>query len=298
MAAWCGRNKWVFFVCLCVMYEWRIVTQVLLNRYLSAVHVFAAINAKRCWYCYYYYCYYALTRSISVRRPSCFSATHRSRRIKRTLIRRTSIRLNRQTRRALRASRRPRTSSVSRQLVRWTPQSTGESIGGRIQPVVRGNAWFCEHLCAWHLWCIRRSKKALERERERNEHKSYTWIWLKNIISDSAIINPNAAPAPFRAIVFRNKINAVVTRYAMFKNTEQEMPAMAPSSIAFADLLLTMILSKTAPWETAMMEKMDAIKALNAQTYHKPLRPTQVQHPPILFSSFFARSVEKVKVFN
>ena len=47
---------------------------------------------------------------------------------------------------------------------------------------------------------------------------------------------------------------------------KQEMPAMAPSSIAFADLLLTMILSKTAPWETAMMEKMDAIKALNAQT--------------------------------
>ena len=83
----------------------------------------------------------------------------------------------------------------------------------------------------------------------------------------------------------------------MFKNTEQEMHAMAPSSIAFADLLLTMTLSKTAPWETAMMEKMDAIKALNAQTYHKPLRPTQVQHPPILFNSSSAR-VEKVKVFN
>lgn len=87
-----------------------------------------------------------------------------------------------------------------------------------------------------------------------------------------------------------------MTRYAMFKNTEQEMHAMAPSSIAFADLLLTMILSKTAPWETAIMEKMDAIKALNAQTYHKPLRPTQVQHPPILFNS--SSLVEKVKVFN
>jgi hypothetical protein len=46
-----------------------------------------------------------------------------------------------------------------------------------------------------------------------------------------------------------------------------------------------------------MMEKMDAIKALNAQTYHKPLRPTQVQHPPILINSSSAR-VEKVKVFN
>jgi len=152
----------------------------------------------------------------------------------------------------------------------------------------RGNVWFCEHTYARHLWCIRRRKKALERERERNEHKSYTWIWLKNIISDSAIIKPNAAPEPFKAIVFLNKINAVTTRYPMFKNTEQEMPAMAASSIEFADLLLTMILSKTAPWDTAMMEKMDAMSALNAHTYHKPLRPTQAQHPILISSSSLA----------
>jgi hypothetical protein len=101
---------------------------------------------------------------------------------------------------------------------------------------------------------------------------------LKNIISENAIMNPNGAPAPFSAIVFLSNIKAVMMRYPTFKNTAQVIPAIAASNIEFAALLLTMILSNTAPWETAMMEKMDAMSALKPQKYHRPLRPTQEQH--------------------
>lgn len=88
-------------------------------------------------------------------------------------------------------------------------------------------------------------------------------------------------------------------RYPTFKNTEQVIPAIAASKIEFAALLLTMILSNTAPWETAMMEKMDAMSALKPQKYHRPLRPTQEQHAiPEFKGTFSVDLIRKGRVLD
>ena len=76
-------------------------------------------------------------------------------------------------------------------------------------------------------------------------------------------------------------------RYPTFKNTEQVIPAIAASKIEFAALLLTMILSNTAPWEPAMMEKMDAMSALKPQVPQTFAADARAARHPRVDRAFF-----------